>query len=263
MQATMTLIAGIQDYWTTRSTTYSQQNIEEMNSWKRNAWRDKILSMAPTGKSLDILDVGTGPGFFAVNLALAGHRTIGLDVTEEMLAHARQNAQAYGAKVSFIRQNGDMLPFADDSFDLVVSRNVLWNMEQPAQALYEWARVLRPGGRMVYFDANWYLYLFDPQVAAAKAENRRKLQEMGCQDPMHSASMPKEKVDMLEEIARNLPLSRENRPDWDRQVLRELGMQVVCIQEDISADVLSQRERLEYLPNPMFMVCAEKGGGGD
>ena len=104
------LLDGIQDYWTVRSDSYSQQNLQEMNNWKRRAWREKILSMAPAGERLEILDVGTGPGFFAINLALAGHSVTGVDVTEEMLCHARENAAAYGAAPRFLHQSGDALP---------------------------------------------------------------------------------------------------------------------------------------------------------
>ena len=157
------VLEGLKSYWGVRSESYSRQNIEELNNWKRDAWRNLILQHAPAKESVKILDVGTGPGFFAINLALAGHQVCAVDVTEEMLVHARENAEAYGAKAEFVLYDGEHLPFADESFDLVVSRNVLWNLEKPEEALREWKRVLTPGGRMVYFDANWYLYLFDEE----------------------------------------------------------------------------------------------------
>ena len=260
---TQTMLAGIQDYWTVRAESYSRQNIEEMNNWKREAWRRKILSMAPEKKVLDILDVGTVPGFFAVNLALAGHRVTAVDVTEDMLAHARQNAQDYGAEVKFLRQNGDFLSLPENSFDLVVSRNVIWNLERPKQALREWKRVLRPGGRMVYFDANWYLYLFDEELAAAQAQNRESLRRQQAGVQYRHNDVPQAKIRQLEEIAYRLPLSREPRPAWDQRTLAELGMKRILVQEDISADVLDENERLEYRLNPMFMICAQKGDGGD
>ncbi|MCQ2452736.1 MAG: class I SAM-dependent methyltransferase, partial [Oscillospiraceae bacterium] len=154
-------LSGLQSYWTERAHSYSRQNIAEMNDWRREAWRSLILKYAPEKDRLRILDIGTGPGFFAINLALAGHEVTAVDVTEHMLWHATENAKAYGAEVTFLLNRGEQLPFADASFDLIVNRNVTWNLEYPEQAFAEWARVLVPGGRMVYFDANWYLYLFD------------------------------------------------------------------------------------------------------
>ena len=94
---TATLLDGIQDYWTVRSDSYSRQNLQEMNNWKRRAWREKILSMAPAEGKLEILDVGTGPGFFAINLALAVRSVTGVDGAEAMLCRARENAAAHGA----------------------------------------------------------------------------------------------------------------------------------------------------------------------
>lgn len=256
MQKDMQLIDGIQDYWTVRSESYSKQNLDEMNNWKREAWRKHILEAAPAKTTLDILDVGTGPGFFAINLALAGHRVTAVDVTEEMLNFARKNAEAYGADVTFSRQNGDTLSFPDASFDLIVNRNVIWNLERPEEALKEWKRVLRPGGRIVYFDANWYLYLFDEKVAKEKEDTHKAAAN-------HADQMPEEKTRMLEDIARALPLSKVYRPEWDAETVRKLGMKLIRIQDDIGPDLLDEQQRLEYRANPMFMVCAEKGAEDD
>ena len=163
-----TILEDLTSYWTDRAHSYSAQNLAEMNDWRRQAWRKLILKHAPEKECLRILDVGTGPGFFAINLALAGHEVTAVDVTEHMIWHARQNAESYGANVTFLVQRGEFLPFEDGSFDLIVSRNVIWNLEYPEEALAEWARVLAPGGRMVYFDANWYLYLYDEELRAKK-----------------------------------------------------------------------------------------------
>lgn len=62
------IIYGLKSYWKDRSTSYSVQNVDEMNNWKRDAWRNLILQYAPKKEILRVLDVGTGPGFFAMNL---------------------------------------------------------------------------------------------------------------------------------------------------------------------------------------------------
>lgn len=163
-----TILDALTSYWTDRAKSYSAQNIAEMNDWRREAWRKQILSHAPQKEVLRVLDIGAGPGFFAINLALAGHEVTAVDVTEEMLQYAKSNAESYGARVDFVLHRGEFLPFKDGSFDLIVSRNVIWNLEYPEQALEEWERVLAPGGRMIYFDANWYLYLYDEELRARK-----------------------------------------------------------------------------------------------
>ena len=95
----ITVLEDLTDYWTDRAHSYSAQNLAEMNDWRRDAWRELILEHAPKKECLRILDVGTGPGFFAINLALAGHKVTAIDVTEHMIWHAKRNAKSYGAEV--------------------------------------------------------------------------------------------------------------------------------------------------------------------
>lgn len=66
-----------------------------------------------------------------------------------MLAEARKNAVHYGVDIDFRRMDAQKLDFEDGIFDLVISRNVLWNLEQPEQAYREWLRVLKPNGTVM------------------------------------------------------------------------------------------------------------------
>lgn len=257
MQEKSGILDTLTSYWTDRAHSYSAQNIAEMNDWRRKAWRELILSYAPQKERLRILDVGTGPGFFAINLALAGHDVTAVDVTEHMLRHARLNAESYGAHVNFVLHRGEFLPFADGSFDLVVSRNVLWNLEYPQQALSEWSRVLAPGGRMVYFDANWYLYLYDEDLRAEKEAAHAAFHAKHTPH-MHAGDLPPQRVAELEQAAYALPLSQERRPAWDCAVLQELGMEVKKIIDDIGPGVLDPLDWERDAPIYTFMVCAEK-----
>ncbi|MBQ8975154.1 MAG: class I SAM-dependent methyltransferase [Oscillospiraceae bacterium] len=254
---TTEILEGLTSYWSDRSHSYCAQNIQEMNNWKRDAWRNLILSHAPAGERLRVLDVGTGPGFFAMNLALAGHEVTAIDVTEHMLYHARENAEAYGAEVTFIHQRGEFLPFEDESFDLIVSRNVTWNLEYPELALRQWERVLAPGGRMVYFDANWYLYLFDDEL---RSRITRHKAAFAAAHPEHRSTgdLDPDRVRDLEEIAYSLPLSRQKRPEWDRRVLSSIGMKLVRVIDNVGPFVQDETERLRDSVTPVFMVCAEK-----
>jgi ubiquinone/menaquinone biosynthesis C-methylase UbiE len=100
-----------------------------------------------------ILDLGCGAGHTAHNVAPHAAEVVGVDVTPEMLEVAAGLARDRGlTNVRFQRADVLALPFADASFDLVTSRYSAHHYADPAKALTEAARVLRPGGRMLLVD---------------------------------------------------------------------------------------------------------------
>ena len=109
-----------------------------------------VVQNCPRGKGLD---VGCGTGVLAERLADAGYEMSGVDPSEGMLGVLR----ARTAKVGATRATGTKLPFADDSFDLVLTVAVLHHVADPADVrdtLREMVRVARPGARILVWDHN-------------------------------------------------------------------------------------------------------------
>jgi ubiquinone/menaquinone biosynthesis C-methylase UbiE len=119
---------------------------------ERAAW-DRIfgLVLRETGP-LDALDAGSGTGFLSLELAARGHRVTGVDFAPSMIARAERKAAERGLAVRFEQGDAEQLRFAPASFDLVISRHVLWTLPHPEAAIDEWIRVLRPGARLVVVD---------------------------------------------------------------------------------------------------------------
>jgi len=139
---------------------------------ERAAW-DRILDLAlPRRGALDALDAGCGTGFLSFELAGRGHRVTGIDFAPAMLAEARRKAVDRGISIRFEEGDAEQLPFASGSFDLVVSRHVLWTLPHPEAAIDGWIRVLRPGGRLVVIDGQ-----FDPGFLVHQRENARTSDE--------------------------------------------------------------------------------------
>jgi ubiquinone/menaquinone biosynthesis C-methylase UbiE len=148
---------------------------------ERAAW-DRILDLVLAGRApLDVLDAGCGTGFLSFELASRGHRVTGVDFAPAMIAEARRKAAERGIAVRFEEGDAEQLSFAPASFDLVISRHVLWTLPHPEAAIDEWIRVLRKGGRLVVVDGQ-----FDaaaPVTPAGGARGSEEYQAIGDQLP--------------------------------------------------------------------------------
>jgi ubiquinone/menaquinone biosynthesis C-methylase UbiE len=100
-----------------------------------------------------VLDLACGPGIVSAALAAKVRNVVGLDLTWQMLANARQRcAAARLANVAFVEGGADDLAFAAAAFDAVVTRLSIHHFRDPARVLDEVGRVLRPGGWIVLAD---------------------------------------------------------------------------------------------------------------
>ncbi|MCG7311376.1 class I SAM-dependent methyltransferase [Brachybacterium sp. ACRRE] len=101
---------------------------------------------------LDVLDVGTGSGNAAIQVAELGHRVTGIDLAPGMLERARAKASG----VRFLPGDAIDPPFPEGSFDAIICRYVLWTLRDAQRALAAWHRLLRPGGILSAVDSAWF-----------------------------------------------------------------------------------------------------------
>jgi ubiquinone/menaquinone biosynthesis C-methylase UbiE len=114
----------------------------------------KLSKVNPTGNK--VLDVGTGSGHLAIELAKAypDWQITGIDVSEEMIKLAWENASrsSLNDKINFMVYSAEALPFANGDFDLVVSNASLHLWGNPLKVFKEIARVTAPGGYCLLWD---------------------------------------------------------------------------------------------------------------
>jgi ubiquinone/menaquinone biosynthesis C-methylase UbiE len=140
-------------HWDRRAAHFDQDFGHSIRTQAERAAWDRIFGLVlPPHGALDALDVGCGTGFLSLELAARGHRVTGVDFAPSMIDRAERKAAERGLTVRFERGDAEQLGFAPASFDLVISRHVLWTLPHPQAAITEWIRVLRPGGRLVVVD---------------------------------------------------------------------------------------------------------------
>jgi SAM-dependent methyltransferase len=110
----------------------------------------KLVKFAQVKAGERVLDVACGTGVVAVTAARRGANVAGLDLTPELLARARENAEIAGVAIEFIEGDAEALPYPDAAFDVVLSQ--FGHMFAPRSTVVtrEMLRVLRPGGRLAF-----------------------------------------------------------------------------------------------------------------
>jgi demethylmenaquinone methyltransferase/2-methoxy-6-polyprenyl-1,4-benzoquinol methylase len=119
-----------------------------MTAGMHHRWRERAVDLAAVGPGSRALDVATGTGDLAVELARRGADVVGCDFSEAMLDRAREKAPT----VRFEWADALALPYGDDSFDAATVGFGARNFSDLGPGLAEMARVVRPGGRVVVLE---------------------------------------------------------------------------------------------------------------
>jgi ubiquinone/menaquinone biosynthesis C-methylase UbiE len=124
---------------------------------RERTFREKTLDLAGLKPGESVLDVGCGTGTLAIaakrRVGLAG-RVHGIDASTEMIARARKKTKRAGVEVTFENAVVEKMPFADGTFDVVLTTVMLHHLGPKArrQCACEMRRVLKPGGRVLAVD---------------------------------------------------------------------------------------------------------------
>lgn len=147
--------------WDLSSETYDNQEGHGIQSEiEREAWKNIFKSLLPLGR-LEILEVGCGTCEIGLLFAELGHHVTGLDLSEKMLAKAREKASQKMVDSTFKKGDAEDPPFEAGTFDVVLSRHLLWTLPHPDTAVKNWKKVLKEGGALIVIDGLWNGYLIE------------------------------------------------------------------------------------------------------
>jgi SAM-dependent methyltransferase len=179
-------------FWSGRSADYDSRPHHGLSSEReKQVWLQTLSGLMPPAPA-EVLDVGTGTGFLALLLAELGYRVVGLDLSPEMLQIARSKCVSPAAPDFQLGDAADP-DFPASSFDVVISRHLVWTLLDPVRAFCNWRTLLRPGGRVIAIDS------LNPATRTPRL-------------PTYS-----------EEVIQSLPLRYPGKPDPVLDLLRAAG----------------------------------------
>ncbi|MCF4102370.1 bifunctional demethylmenaquinone methyltransferase/2-methoxy-6-polyprenyl-1,4-benzoquinol methylase UbiE [Gillisia sp. M10.2A] len=120
-------------------------------------WRNKVVKLVEHTNPETILDIATGTGDLAINLARTGAKEIiGLDISEGMLSVGRKKIadKHLSGKIKMVQADSEALPFEENSFDAITVAFGVRNFETLEKGLTEIFRVLKPGGIFVILETS-------------------------------------------------------------------------------------------------------------
>ena len=235
----------VKDYWTQRSHDFGTVRKNELENEMGQRWLHEIERFLPEGRKLDILDVGTGTGFFAILLAEKGHRVEGIDLTPAMLEEARTLAKQRNLDITFREMDAQNLAYPDGTFDVVISRNLTWTLPDPERAYASWFRVLKPGGVLLNFDAEYAAHVRSHSVQNRKVAPDSPYGHVGMTDALQQEN---------DAITLSMDIGQA-RPEWDGKVLTRVGFQSCQTDTQVGKRLLGE---LDLTTAPMFGIFARK-----
>ena len=183
----------IRDYWTTRSETFDLSFGHKIRTdAELSAWASLFRRHGRIADGAKVLELASGTGEITRVLARLGCDIDAIDLCEAMIERARRKHPE--TRVRFHLGDAENTMMADNAYDAVVCRHLVWTLVDPAAAFADWWRVLKPGGRLVIADGDW---------VSTTALSR-----------------------LLMTLSRKLDRLRGNRPLWDQAAHERIMAQV-------------------------------------
>jgi SAM-dependent methyltransferase len=162
-------VARNRAHWNTMAADYVESGRLAWSSdphWGMFHIPDTEVNILPEVDGLDVIDLGCGTAYVSAWLARRGARVVGIDASEAQLATARALQDEHDLHFPLILGNAEEVPFADGSFDLAISEYGAAIWCDPYRWIPEAARLLRPGGRLIFLGNGTLLMLTVPDTDA-------------------------------------------------------------------------------------------------
>ena len=148
--------------------------------------------------------------------------------------------------LGFCRMDAPETGFPSERFDALVTRHLTWTLPDPEKAYREWHRLLKPGGMLLNFDADYARTVRNENQKASYISREGVYGHIGITPALAAENA---------RITLSMPASRHERPAWDLELLRSAGFADCGADETVGARILQERD----LPDaPLFLVWGRK-----
>jgi ubiquinone/menaquinone biosynthesis C-methylase UbiE len=235
-----TLRDEIRDYWSLRAATFDEQVGHEIFSdAERQAWHALFLRHLGAGEGRRALDLASGTGVISHLLDGIGFDVTGLDWSDEMLKRARAKAAARGASIRFVMGDAERTLEKPGSYDVIVTRHLVWTLVDPPAAFREWHALLKPGGKLLVVDGDF--------VADTLVRRMIRLFERLSPKARANPHRPDAMRETHERILSRVYFSRGARSREVADLLRQAGFAEIVIDTDLKSIHRAQAKHLPLL----------------
>lgn len=207
---------------------------------------DAVDSLFPNTRGLDVLDIGSGGGFSSISLARQGHHVTSIDISPDMIESAKRNAGAFDVRVDYFLDDIQRSKMPDSSFDLVVFYETLFTIVDVSSAITEAVRILRPGGRLLIMDGN---YFQDQKIERYQARKDYFKMKYGTTEMQIRPEFSDLDYEELERTVKPLYVSRVIHPGWEVWNFLDMGL------EDLHIDTTDTEDYIRITPTGRTSVA--------
>ncbi len=229
----------IREYWSERAATFDTQVGHEIFSdAERRAWQALIRRHLGDGGSRRALDLASGTGVVSHLLHDLGFAVTGLDWADPMIERARAKAGTRGAQIRFLMGDAERTMEPAESYDVVVTRHLVWTLVDPLTAFRDWHAVLKPGGRVLIVDGDFVSSTLVARVTSALAHAARRL-------GLHGPIAPDPLKERHRRILDQVHFRNGARAEAVAALLRAAGFVDVTVDRNLRA---IHREQARHMP---------------
>ncbi len=241
MKENFTIRDEIKAYWSRRAETFDLQPGHEIfSAQEKEAWHQLIEVHLGPGQGRRVLDLACGTGVVTHLLSDCGYNVIGMDWSEDMLERVRRKSKIRHSNIEFRIGDAENTMEPSGTYDVIVTRHLVWTLIDPPRAFAHWFALLKPGGRVLIIDGDFvrptlFDRLFTFMTTRPRSQSRSPYRSDRSMEHLHQKIL---KQVYFKDGARSSDVTR---------LLAKAGFQHATVQSNLSTILRAQGKHLPFM----------------